>query len=196
MPLVLTFIIFNIHSYNLIIHSFILHHLPRSVLLYLHRFSAQQEKPPWGAEPRIELGPALQQGADARCWATPHCTELRRTLLSYAPYWATPHPTELRRTLLSYAAPYWATLHPTELRCTLLSYAAPCWATPHPAELRTPHPNKATPHPPELQPLMFFSTSTNVRNDLIRSRIWTVWDHSAKDRSGSGCPTLIFSPSF
>ncbi len=55
----LTFIIFNIHSYNTVIHSFILHHF-----LYLHRFSDQQEKPLWGANPRIELGPAIQQ-ADA-----------------------------------------------------------------------------------------------------------------------------------
>jgi hypothetical protein len=56
-----TFISFNIHSYNTIIHSFILHHLPRPVFLNLHRFSAQQEKPPWGAEPGIKLGPAAQQ---------------------------------------------------------------------------------------------------------------------------------------
>ncbi len=60
----LTFIIFNIHSYNTIIHSFILHHLPRPVFLYLHHFSDQQEKPLWVANPRIELGPAIQQ-ADA-----------------------------------------------------------------------------------------------------------------------------------
>jgi hypothetical protein len=59
-----TFTIFNIHSYNTIIHSFILHHFPRPVFLYLHRFSDQQEKPLWGANPRIELGPAIQQ-ADA-----------------------------------------------------------------------------------------------------------------------------------
>ena len=56
-----TFIIFNIHSYNTIIHSFILHHLPTPVFLYLHRFSAQQEKPPWGAGPGIKLGPVAQQ---------------------------------------------------------------------------------------------------------------------------------------
>ncbi len=31
------------------------------VFLYLHRFFAQQEKPTWGAEPRIKLGPAAQQ---------------------------------------------------------------------------------------------------------------------------------------
>ncbi len=48
----LTFIIFNIHSYNTIIHSFILHHFPRPVFLYLHRFSYQQEKPLRGANPR------------------------------------------------------------------------------------------------------------------------------------------------
>jgi hypothetical protein len=54
-----TFIIFNIYSFNTIIHSFILHHLP--VVLYLHRFSAQQEKPPWGAEPGIKLRPAALQ---------------------------------------------------------------------------------------------------------------------------------------
>ncbi len=57
----LTFIIYNIHSYNTIIHSFILHHFPRPVFLYLHRFSDQQEKPLWGANPRIELRPAIQQ---------------------------------------------------------------------------------------------------------------------------------------
>jgi hypothetical protein len=51
MPLFLTFIAFNIHSYN-------------AILFYLHRFSALEEKPPWGAEPKIELGPVLQQ-ADA-----------------------------------------------------------------------------------------------------------------------------------
>ncbi len=28
---------------------------------FTHRWSAQWEKPPWGAEPRIELGPAIQQ---------------------------------------------------------------------------------------------------------------------------------------
>jgi hypothetical protein len=70
------FVIFNIHSYNTIIHSFILNHLPRPVLLYLHRFGAQQEKPPRGAGLKIELEPALQQA-----YALP--TELRRILLSF-----------------------------------------------------------------------------------------------------------------
>ncbi len=60
--------------------------------LFLHRFYAQW-KPPCGAEPKIELGPALQQ-ADALP------TEPRRTILSHAaPYWATPHHTEPRRTI-------------------------------------------------------------------------------------------------
>jgi hypothetical protein len=61
--------LFNIYYfYNTIIHS-----LPKP-FLYLHRFSAQQEKPPQGAaEPRIELGPALQQADALR-------TELRYTL--------------------------------------------------------------------------------------------------------------------
>jgi hypothetical protein len=36
----------------------------------------------WGAEPRIELGPALQK-ADASPTAKLHPTELRRTQLSY-----------------------------------------------------------------------------------------------------------------
>jgi len=45
-------------------------------MLYLHCLLAQVEKPPWGAEPRFELGPALQQ-ADALP------SELRRTLVSY-----------------------------------------------------------------------------------------------------------------
>jgi hypothetical protein len=42
-----------------------------------HRLKAQWENPPCGAEPRIELGPALQQ-ADALP------TEPRRTILSHA----------------------------------------------------------------------------------------------------------------
>ncbi len=46
-----------------------------------------KDEPPWDAEPRIELGPALQQ-ADA------------------LPTETTPHPAEPRRTLLRHAAPY------------------------------------------------------------------------------------------
>ncbi len=62
------------------------------------------------------------------CWATPHPTELRRTLLGYATLLIYAAP-------MSYAAPYWATPHLTELRCTLLCYAAPYWVTTHPTEL-------------------------------------------------------------
>ncbi len=40
--------------------------------------------------------------------------------------WATPHPTEVHRTLLSYAAPFWA----TELMS--LPFSKTNWATPHP----------------------------------------------------------------
>ncbi len=84
MPLFLFFVNFNNHS-----HSAIIHPSPFAVARLLVSSSllrSAREKPPWGAEPRIELGPALQQ-ADALP------TELRRTL------------TELRGTLLSYAAP-------------------------------------------------------------------------------------------
>jgi len=84
MPLFLKFIIFDIHSYNTITHPFILYHSPRPIFLYPHRVFAQQEEPPWGAEPRFELGPALQQ-ADALP------TELRRTLI-YLLVHATPFP--------------------------------------------------------------------------------------------------------
>ncbi len=68
-----------IHRTSYIVHSFVLHRLPRPVFLYLHRFSAQQEKSPRGAEPRIELGHALQQSDELR-------TEPRRTLKFCAIY--------------------------------------------------------------------------------------------------------------
>ncbi len=77
MPLFLTFIVDNIHSYYTIILSFILYHSLRLVFLYTHRSLAQQGEPPWGAELRFELGAAFQQ-ADALP------TELRRTLQSCA----------------------------------------------------------------------------------------------------------------
>ncbi len=72
-----------------------------------HCLKAQWEDPPCGAEPRIELGPALQQ-ADALP------TEPRRTIDWATPHhdWATPHH--------NWATPHhnWATPH---------HY----WATPH-----------------------------------------------------------------
>jgi hypothetical protein len=49
------------------------HHSSRPVFLNPHRVFAQQGEPPWDAEPRFELRPALQQ-ADALP------TELRRIL--------------------------------------------------------------------------------------------------------------------
>ncbi len=111
------------HSYS----TFIRRHSSRFLyLLIAGQWSAHWENPPWGAEPRIELGPAID--------SKPIHYQLRYA----APYWATPHPIEQRRTLVSYAAPCWATSHPaelcrtltelpvrrtlTELRHTLLSY--------------------------------------------------------------------------
>ncbi len=82
-----------IQAYNTIVHL----HSPRSLSISSLHLCLVGEKPPWGgAEPRFELGPALQQAC------------VLPTL----------HPIEL------YAAPHRATLHPTELRCIPLSYAA------------------------------------------------------------------------
>ncbi len=108
MPLFLIFIIFNIHSYNKIILSFILHQSPRPIFLYPHRFYAQQEKPPLGAEPILELRPALQQAANYQ--------------LSYAaPYWTTPHPTELRLTLTELRHTHFSLLFYEQLQLLLLT---------------------------------------------------------------------------
>ncbi len=52
-----------------------------------HRWSTQWKKPLWGAEPRIEVGPALQQADALPTELRRTLTDLRRTL------------TELRRTL-------------------------------------------------------------------------------------------------
>ncbi len=59
-----------------------------------YRWSAQLEKPPWGAKLRIELGPALQQANELP--SELHCTltELHRTLTELRRIL-----TELRRTL-------------------------------------------------------------------------------------------------
>jgi hypothetical protein len=86
-----TFIIFNIHSNNTIIHYFIIH--PRPVFFYLHHFSALQEKPPWGAEPGIKLGPAAQQ-ADKLPFE-PHRTLIEpcRSLIEPSPTLIEPHHT-------------------------------------------------------------------------------------------------------
>jgi hypothetical protein len=76
------FFITYMHSFN---HIFTIH-LSVSIRWGLspspHRLKAQWEDPPSGAEPRIELGPALQQ-ADALP-TEPHrtITEPHRTILS------------------------------------------------------------------------------------------------------------------
>ncbi len=109
----LFFIFYNIHTF-IQSHSCNTIHLSvairRGLSPFLHRLEAQWEKPPCGAEPRIELGPALQQ-ADAlptkprhtinrlshaapSTISTPHHTKPRRTI------------TKPRRTILSHAAPY------------------------------------------------------------------------------------------
>jgi hypothetical protein len=91
--------------------------------IFLHCFPIMRGLPQ-GAEPRIELGAALQQLDVIPSGLRRTLSELRRTV-----FWASPlpHPVELRRTLMIYAAPYWSTPHPTDLRRTLLSNAAPYW---------------------------------------------------------------------
>jgi hypothetical protein len=87
--------------------TFIRRHLlkPRSIP-FPHRLCAQWGKLPCGAEPNIELRPALQQAN-----ALP--TEPRRTI------------TEPRRTILSHAAPSEPRCTITEPRRTILSHAVP-----------------------------------------------------------------------
>jgi hypothetical protein len=78
------FISFFFHT----LHSHILTSLNirRGSSPFPHRWSAQWQTPPWGAESGFELGPALQR-------ADMLPTEPCRTLLSHAaPYWAMPHP--------------------------------------------------------------------------------------------------------
>jgi hypothetical protein len=71
------------HIFITYIHSFNhIHTIHSSVVIRwglspsAHRLKAQWEDPPCGAEPRIELGPALQQAG-----ALP--TEPRRTIFDY-----------------------------------------------------------------------------------------------------------------
>jgi hypothetical protein len=138
MPLFLTFIVGDIHSYYTIILSFILYHSLRPVFLYYMYSSllSSARGTSMGCRAEIRTRACLTASRRTTNWATPYPSELHRTLtelrstpLSYAahaaPYWVTPHPTNLRRTLLSYAAAYWATP-------PLMSYATPYWATPHP----------------------------------------------------------------
>ncbi len=79
-------------SYNTLIRL----HSPKPLSVFFIAFAqAQREKPPWGAEPGFELGPALQQ---ASALPTELCSMLH-------PNWAMLHPK-------------WAMLHPKELCCT------------------------------------------------------------------------------
>ncbi len=71
------------HSYNTFIRNAIRRGSPPSP----HRWSAQWEKPPLGAEPRIGLGSALHQADTLPSEQRRTLTELRRTLLSYAAPW-------------------------------------------------------------------------------------------------------------
>ncbi len=173
MQLFLIFIILAIiHTVQSYIHSsFAIRRGPSSCILIA--FSISKRRTSTGGRTENQTLACLTASRRTTYWATPHPTDLRRTLLSNAAlpsyavhYLFTPHPTELRRTLtelllalMSYAAPYWATPHPTELLRTLLIYATPYWDTPHPTELlrtllsyaapywATP---LATPHPSEL----------------------------------------------
>jgi hypothetical protein len=74
MPLFMFILIFSsTHSFHYIHTVHLSVGTRRGSSLSPHRWTAQREKPLWGAEPGIELGPALQQ-ADALP------AELRRTL--------------------------------------------------------------------------------------------------------------------
>jgi hypothetical protein len=61
MPLFLNFIIFNNNSNGTILHSSFLIRQGLFFLVSSSLLRSPRQKPPWGDEPRIELGPALQQ---------------------------------------------------------------------------------------------------------------------------------------
>ena len=84
----LTFIIFIDQSHSTIIHSFILHYSAEACFFVSSSLlRSARDEPPCGAEPGIELGPALQQADTLSTELRRTLTDLRRTL------------TELRRTL-------------------------------------------------------------------------------------------------
>jgi hypothetical protein len=72
----------NCHSFYLfcLFHTFIItfiqyihfHPFAEASLLFFIACFAQREKPPWGAEPGFELGPAIQQASALP--AEPRCT--------------------------------------------------------------------------------------------------------------------------
>jgi hypothetical protein len=79
------YFIFLVHPSHYIHTTYLLlicRHSPTSP----HRQSVQWEKPPWGAEPRIESGLLLlyAEALPGTNWPTPHPIDLRHTLMSYA----------------------------------------------------------------------------------------------------------------
>ncbi len=106
--------------YAFIHHSFV-HKHSLSPISISSQLQAHWAEPPWGAEPRFELGPAFEQASalptKPRCTLTkPRCTLLRHAApwLSYAAPWR------------SHAAPYWATLHPWEVHAAYMSSICIC----------------------------------------------------------------------
>jgi hypothetical protein len=88
------FIIFNNHSHSTVIHSFILHHSPRPVFLYLHCFFTQLEKNLHGV-PSRESNSGLPYSKPTHCklsYAAPRLNYTSPKLIYAAPK-------------LSYAAP-------------------------------------------------------------------------------------------
>ncbi len=91
LPFFLTFIIFTTHSHSTThIHSSFAIRRGLSSCILIAR-----EEPPWDAEPRIELGPALQQADALPTELRRILTELRRILTELRPILI-----ELRRILI------------------------------------------------------------------------------------------------
>jgi hypothetical protein len=92
-----TLFVYFSNFFSTYIHSFHIHTIHLSVAIHWglspspHRFKAQWEDPPCGAEPRIELGPALQQAGVLPTEPPRTITEPRRTM------------TEPRRTITDFA---------------------------------------------------------------------------------------------
>jgi hypothetical protein len=76
MPLFLhLFFLYTVDTF--IHHSFIHKHSLRPISIS-SQLSAQWAEPPWGAKPRFELGPALQQASAPP--TEPHCTRFFLTV--------------------------------------------------------------------------------------------------------------------
>jgi hypothetical protein len=122
-----------IHTVQSYIHSsFTIRQGPSSCILIAASLSKRKTSMEGRTENRTRA--CLAASRRTANWATPY-----PKLNNAAPFWATPHPTELRRTLtelrrtlLNYAAPWLSYAAPSELRRTLtelrrilLSHAAP-----------------------------------------------------------------------